>query len=84
MQHLIMMAASPPQKLDLPAIMELDIERCARDTSYLSNSVVQNLSWSDIIVTVPDRETKLPKEILSAVSGCVAAGKSLLHVFRSK
>ena len=64
--------------------MELDIEWCAHDTSYLSNSVVQNLSWSDIIVTVPDRETKLPKEILSAVSGCVAAGKSLLHVFRSK
>ena len=36
----------------------------------------RNLVWSDITVTVPDRETKLPKKILSAVSGCVGAGKS--------
>jgi hypothetical protein len=59
--------------IKLPAVVDLDIERCAHDTSYLRNSVVQNLAWSDVTVTVPDRETKQPKEILSAVSGCVAA-----------
>lgn len=75
------MVSTPPKKLDFPAIVESDIERCAHDTSYLSNNVVQNLAWSDITVTVPDRETKLPKEILSAVSGYVGAGKSRLNVF---
>lgn len=76
------MAVTPPQKLDLPAIVDLDIEQYAHDTSYLRNSVVQNLAWSNVTVTVPDRETKQPKEILTAVSGCVAAGKNLHHFFR--
>jgi hypothetical protein len=66
---------SPPKLESLP-ISEVDIERCAHDTSYLNNSVVQSLAWSNVTVTVPDRETKLPKEILSAVNGYVAAGKS--------
>jgi hypothetical protein len=76
------MTRTPPQKLDLPAIVDLDIEWCAHDTSYLRNNVVQNLAWGDVTVTVPDRDTKQPKEILSAVSGCVAAGKNRLHFFR--
>lgn len=48
------MAATPLQKSDLAAIIELDIERCAHDTSYFSNSVVQNLAWNNITVTVSD------------------------------
>jgi hypothetical protein len=71
------------QKLELPESIEMDIEQSAHDTSYLNNSVVQNLAWSNVTVTVPDRDTKLPKQILSAVSGNVAAGKSHL-IFRSK
>ena len=60
----------------MPAVLEVDIEKIAHDTSYLNNSVVQSLAWSNITVTVPDSETKLPKQILSAVSGHVAAGKA--------
>jgi hypothetical protein len=70
------MTLKPPQKSELPAMIELDIEQCAHDTSYLNNTIVQSLAWSDVTVTVSDRETKLPKQILSAVSGYVAAGKS--------
>jgi hypothetical protein len=76
------MAPKPPQKSEFPATIEVDIEQCAHDTSYLNNSVVQNLAWSDVTVTVPDRETKLPKQILSAVGGYVAAGKSHASCFR--
>jgi hypothetical protein len=68
-----------PQKHDLPQIIDVDIEQSAHDTSYLNNSVVQNLAWSDVTVTAPDRETKLPKEILSDVNGIVAAGRR--HIF---
>jgi hypothetical protein len=78
------MAADPPPKLELPAVIDLDIERCAHDTSYLSNTAIQNLVWSDVTVTVPDRETRQPKEILGGVSGCVAAGKSRHPISRSK
>jgi hypothetical protein len=76
------MALKPPQKSELPAMIEVDIEQCAHDTSYLNNSVVQSLAWSDVTVTVSDRETKLPKQILSAVSGYVAAGKSHASCFQ--
>jgi hypothetical protein len=77
------MSLKSPQKSELPESIEMDIEQSAHDTSYLNNSVVQNLAWSNVTVTVPDRDTKLPKQILSAVSGYVAAGKSNL-IFRSK
>jgi hypothetical protein len=75
-----------PQKPDLPPIIEVDIEQYAHDTSYLNNNVVQSLAWKDVTVTVPDRETKLPKEILGGVNGYVAAGKShasLFHIPRT-
>jgi len=63
------------QKLEASAT-DVDLEQCSHDTSYLTNSVVHNLVWTDITVTVPDRETKLPKQLLSTVSGYVAAGKN--------
>ena len=52
----------------------IDIEQCPHDTSYLNNGVVKHLAWNRITVTVSDRETKLPKHLLSGVSGFVAAG----------
>lgn len=57
------------------AVKELDVEReAAHDTSYLENRVVKSLSWSDVSVTVKDRETQRPKKILSDVSGHAVAG----------
>lgn len=58
----------------------LDIEGCANDKFYLDNSVVQNLSWSNITATAPEREPKLPKQILSAVTGLVTSDKSRLDI----
>ncbi|KAH8891485.1 P-loop containing nucleoside triphosphate hydrolase protein [Thozetella sp. PMI_491] len=57
---------------------ELDVERHAHDTSYLFNTVARNLSWSDINVTVRDRATREPKQILNNISGHVTAA----HIFR--
>jgi len=53
----------------------MDVEQYAHDTSYLNNSVVQSLAWRDVTVTVPDKETKNPNQILTTVSGYVAAGE---------
>jgi hypothetical protein len=41
----------------------------------LSNESVHSFSWSDIAVTVKDRQTKRPLEILSDVCGFVKAGR---------
>jgi hypothetical protein len=61
-------------------LKEADIERQAHDTSYLDNSVVKSLAWSDVSVTVRDRETQKPKKILGDVSGHVAAGENSLEL----
>jgi hypothetical protein len=57
-------------------LKETDVERQAHDTSYLDNSVVKSLAWSDVNVVVRDRETQRPKKILSDVSGHVVAGET--------
>jgi hypothetical protein len=66
----------PPPKFKPPATVEFDVEQSANDTCYLKNSTVQSLIWSGITVTVPDRETRLSKQILTDVRGCVAAGEN--------
>jgi hypothetical protein len=70
------MSPEPLPKAELIALGEVDVEQQSRDTSYLDNRVVKTLAWSDVTVVVPDRETKLQRKILSAVSGHVAAGKT--------
>ncbi|KAG0647584.1 White-brown complex [Hyphodiscus hymeniophilus] len=72
-----MAAATPTRKSEFTDNSEVDVERFAHDTSYLSNDVVESLVWRRITVTVPDRKTKLPKEILSDVNGNVAAGEMM-------
>ena len=57
----------------------VDIEQQAHDASYLDNHVVKTLTWRDVTVIVPDRDTKQQKQILSAVNGHVAAGKTNFH-----
>jgi ABC-type multidrug transport system ATPase subunit len=55
----------------------LDVERQDADTSYLANDTVTNLTWSNVTVTVKDRETKQPKALLQDVNGSVEAGEML-------
>lgn len=61
---------------ELIALREVDIEQQSHDASHLDNRVVKNLAWTDVTVVVPDREMRQQKQILSAVNGHVAAGKT--------
>jgi len=51
-----------------------DIERGA-DYAQLVNDSVQSFSWSNVTVTVNDRATKHPLDILSGVYGSIQAGE---------
>ncbi|KAK1999922.1 ABC transporter [Colletotrichum falcatum] len=51
-----------------------DSEMGAAD-AHLLNTTVQNISWNGIQVTVKDRETKQPKNIVHQVDGLVEAGE---------
>ncbi|CAE7009589.1 hypothetical protein P3342_003048 [Pyrenophora teres f. teres] len=54
-----------------------DVEKdtVGTDFAHLTNDVVQNFSWQDVTVTVKDRTSKEPIDILSNVSGIVEAGE---------
>ncbi|KAL0473275.1 ABC transporter [Neurospora intermedia] len=60
------------------AVVEgIDIERHAVAESHLVNTTVKNISWKGVTVTVKDRETKEPKNIVDNVEGIVEAGEIL-------
>ncbi|KAF2823740.1 ATP-binding cassette transporter-like protein [Ophiobolus disseminans] len=56
-----------------------DVEKDAgtQDYTHLTNDTVRTFSWSNISVTVNDRATKQPIDILSNVNGIVEAGEVL-------
>lgn len=55
-----------------------DVEKDAgADYAHLTNTSVQSYAWKNVTVTVKDRRTKKPKDILSNVNGIVHAGKHL-------
>lgn len=64
------------------ALEEIVIDRGVHDTSYLENHVVNSLTWSDVDVTIPDRETKRPKKILTNASGNVNSGEFSLTLYQ--
>ena len=41
----------------------------------LYNSIIKDLCWHDVTVTVSDRKTKAPKHLLDNVNGEVKAGE---------
>ena len=54
----------------------VDIEkRASDDQHFFSNDSVESFSWSNVAVTVKDRHTKQPLNILSNVNGIVKAGE---------
>jgi ABC-type lipoprotein export system ATPase subunit len=69
------MSQKDPPTSESYGLKDEDVERQAHDRSYLDNSIVKTFSWTDVNVFVPDRDTKKPKQILTSVSGHVAAGK---------
>jgi ABC-type multidrug transport system fused ATPase/permease subunit len=42
---------------------------------HIPKDVIQSLSWSNISLTVEDRSTKHPKDLVADVCGCIEAGK---------
>jgi hypothetical protein len=44
LQHPVIIALKPPRKPEPPAIIKAATEQCAHDTSYLNNSVAQNIA----------------------------------------
>lgn len=51
-----------------------DVEKGAADYAHLTNTTVHSFSWEDVTVSVKDRTTKQPLDILSGVDGVVEAG----------
>ncbi|KAK3954219.1 P-loop containing nucleoside triphosphate hydrolase protein [Pseudoneurospora amorphoporcata] len=60
-----------------PVVEGIDIEQHAVAESHLVNTTVKNISWKGVTVTVKDRETKEPKNIVDNVEGIVEAGEIL-------
>ena len=56
----------------------VDVEKLVRGDDLLVNNEVVDYRWNGVTVTVKDRTTKKPKEILSNINGHVKAGKVLL------
>jgi hypothetical protein len=54
-----------------------DVENNAGDYADLTNTAIRSFGWGDITVTVKDRQTNQPKDILSGVNGIVKAGKRI-------
>jgi hypothetical protein len=56
-----------------------DVEKGAivSDYAHLTNETVHNFSWNNVTVTVKDRATKQPLDILSGINGFVEAGELL-------
>ncbi|KAL3953725.1 hypothetical protein ACCO45_011681 [Purpureocillium lilacinum] len=53
-----------------------DPESCATD-AHLYNSTIEHLTWRGVTVTVKDRETKQPRNIVDDAFGIVRAGASI-------
>ncbi|TLD38185.1 putative ABC transporter [Venturia nashicola] len=54
-----------------------DVEKAGGDYAHLTNTTVRSFGWENVTVNVQDRESKLPKTIVSNVSGVVKAGELL-------
>ena len=51
-----------------------DVEKGNNLSQHLTNNALTSFSWSDIGVTVEDRKTKKPIQILSFSHGSIQAG----------
>lgn len=51
-----------------------DVEKGAMDYAHLTNTTVHSFSWENVTVSVKDRKTKQPLDILSGVDGIIEAG----------
>jgi hypothetical protein len=56
-----------------------DVEKgtAGSDHAHLTNDEVKSFSWKDVTVTVKDRTSKQPINLLSNVSGMIEAGEMM-------
>lgn len=59
----------------MTANLTLDIESQSTHESHVPKDLIQSLSWSNISLTVQDRSTKQPKDLVADVCGCIETGK---------
>lgn len=52
-----------------------DLER--NENQFLMNHTIRDFSWTDLTVTVKDRRTKQPRNLIEGSSGSVQQGISL-------
>lgn len=57
-----------------------DLER--NENRFLMNNTVHDFSWTDLTVTVKDRRTKQPRNLIDASSGTVQQGMSICYWLR--
>ena len=63
----------------LPTGSNRDLER--NDTNdFLMNNIVHDFTWSGLTVSVKDRQTKQPRNLIEDISGNVQQGKPLLQL----
>lgn len=62
-----------------------DIEKgTVMDYAHLTNTSVHSFSWENVTVTVKDRKTKQPLEILTNINGVIEAGTYPLLKYKGK
>jgi hypothetical protein len=66
------------------AILSLDMESQSNHEFYVHKDLIQSLSWSNISLTVEDRSTKQPKDLVADVCGCIEAGKCSATFFQQR
>ena len=54
-----------------------DVEKSIVQDEYLTNDDVRSFAWDNVSVTVTDRQTKRPKQLLENVKGFGRAGELL-------
>jgi hypothetical protein len=62
----------------------VDLEAGTVADTHLLNTTVKTISWKDVTVTVKDRETKEPRNIVDKVEGIVEAGSSTPPLIRNR
>jgi len=71
--------SSPGESRFTAGSSSVDVEKqAAGDEAHLLNTTVRSISWRGVTVTVKDRETGLPKNIVEDMEGIVEAGMCYL------
>lgn len=55
-----------------------DTERNQSEQGFLLNESISHISWQQLTVTVKDRQTKEPKDLIRDVSGSIGRGTIFL------